>query len=154
MNQQLVRRNQANKGYGTVIPKTNPLDMIRITPLRYIVFNNPQGVHDFLFSKGVNVSNNVLSTYETAKKFAQLGGEPAMMEMIKSVDTPYKQMILSAYNKDSGFDGKTPETKKEEAPSVSKSDGTFGGIKLDAKTIIIAMAIIIFFLLIIRKSSS
>ncbi len=152
MNNQLVRSNQGGKGYGTVIPKANPLDMIRITPLRYMVMNNPQGVHDFLYSKGVNVGNNVASVLETSKRFAQLGGDAAMMEMIKAVDTPYKQMVLSAYNKDSNFDGKEAEPQNNPAPvSVAKEEGTFGGIKLDAKTIIIAMAIIIFFLLIIRK---
>ena len=137
--------------------RTDARDMIKISPLKYIVFNNPQGSYDFLHGKGVNVGNNVLSTYNSAKAYASQGGEAAILEMVRNIDTPYKQMIMKAHSKDSGFDGgeqkvETPAPVPTPTTPVSSTfmnaDGTF---KVSTQTIIIALVIVVFFLLVIRK---
>lgn len=147
---------QQPRKFGNVRPMTDPLDMIRISPLKYIVFNNPQGTHDYLYSKGVDVRNNVLSVYETAKKFAAQGGELAIMDMVKNIDTPYKQMILKAHAQETGFEGgnqkpgSTTEKSNEPAKTTEKTEEK-GVFKISTQTIIIALVIVIFFLIVLRK---
>lgn len=136
------------KKFGAVRPMSDPRDTIKISPLKYIVFNNPQETHDFLYSKGVDVRNNVLSVYESAKRYAAQGGEETIIDMVKNIDTPYKQMVLKSYAKETGFEGeqKAAEVK---TPVVEKEDK--GVLKINTQTIIIALVIIVFFLMVLRK---
>ena len=144
--------------YGNSMQKGDPKDLIKISPLRYIVLNNPQGAYDFLYEKGVNVKNNVLSTYSGAKAYASNGGDKAILEMVRSVDTPYKQMVLKAYEKEVGFAQDDIKPKDElstvvvkDVTDTKKDDFQVGTFKVTTQTIIIALVIVVFFLLVIRK---
>jgi hypothetical protein len=145
--------------YGNSMQKGDPKDLIKISPLRYIVLNNPQGAYDFLYEKGVNVKNNVLSTYSGAKAYASNGGDKAILEMVRSIDTPYKQMVLKAYEKEVGFAQDNNIKPKDELSVVEvkevtdtkKDDFQVGTFKVTTQTIIIALVIVVFFLLVIRK---
>jgi hypothetical protein len=153
-NQQVMQQKNMmlppGKRFGAVRSMSDPRDMIKISPLKYIVFNNPQGTHDYLYSKGVDVRNNVLSVYESAKRYAAQGGESTIIDMVKNIDTPYKQMVLKAYAKETGFEGeqKPTETKAPEKTEKTEEKGVF---KLSTQTIIIALVIVIFFLIVLRK---
>ena len=144
--------------YGNSMQKGDPKDLIKISPLRYIVLNNPQGAYDFLYEKGVNVKNNVLSTYSGAKAYASNGGYKAILEMVRSIDTPYKQMVLKAYEKEVGFAQDDIKPKDElstvvvkDVTDTKKDDFQVGTFKVTTQTIIIALVIVVFFLLVIRK---
>jgi len=154
-NQQSIMQQKAamlppGRKFGNVRPMSDPRDMIKISPLKYIVFNNPQGTHDFLYSKGVDVRNNVLSVYDSAKRFAAQGGEKAIMDMVKNIDTPYKQMILKTYAKETGFEGDS-KPAVEPTKNTEKTNEEKGVFKVSTQTIIIALVIVIFFLIVLRK---
>ena len=154
-NQQSMMQQKAamlppGRRFGNVRPVSDPRDMIKISPLKYIVFNNPQGTHDFLYSKGVDVRNNVLSVYDYAKRFAAQGGETAIIDMVKNIDTPYKQMVLKAYAKETGFEGEQKPTEIKAAEKTEKIEEK-GVFKVSTQTIIIALVIVIFFLIVLRK---
>jgi hypothetical protein len=144
-----------------------------IEPLKYIVYNNPQVVYDFLISKGYSVDNKIPSVYQFARIYVKENGEPGILELIKAAH-PDKEFILKAINKEETFNVGQEPTPESGAGSGSASNG--GGnngntettpagksngstesktenkaeewIKLNNKTIIIILVIVIFFLLI------
>lgn len=142
--------------------KTNKIPAL-IPPLKYIVYNNPQRVYDFLISKNYNVDNNIPSTYQFAKVYVRENGEPAILEIVKECH-PDKELMLKAMNlnKESSFDGEN-QVKNKEIPKVEKiiedqpkkevaKEENNSGIKLNTQTVIIALIIVVFFLLINRAN--
>lgn len=146
-----------------------------IEPLKYIVYNNPQVVYDFLISKGYSVDNKIPSVYQFARIYVKENGEPGILELIKAAH-PDKEYILKAINKEETFNTGSPEATPEggagsggsganggsnggntETTPAGKSNGSTESktenkaeewIKLNNKTIIIILVIVIFFLLI------
>ena len=143
-----------------------------IEPLKYIVYNNPQVVYDFLISKGYSVDNKIPSVYQFARIYVKENGEPGILELIKAAH-PDKEFILKAINKEETFNVGQEPTPESGAGSGSASNGGGNGntettpagksngstesktenkaeewIKLNNKTIIIILVIVIFFLLI------
>ena len=143
-----------------------------IEPLKYIVYNNPQVVYDFLISKGYSVDNKIPSVYQFARIYVKENGEPGILELIKAAH-PDKEFILKAINKEETFTVGQEPTPESGAGSGSASNGGGNGntettpagksngstesktenkaeewIKLNNKTIIIILVIVIFFLLI------
>ena len=137
-----------------------------IEPLKYIVYNNPQVVYDFLISKGYSVDNKIPSVYQFARIYVKENGEPGILELIKAAH-PDKEFILKAINKEETFNVEpTPESGAGSGPNgggtttettPGKSNGSTESktenkaeewIKLNNKTIIIILVIVIFFLLI------
>lgn len=148
--------NQKQRGRVNKVPTLIP-------PLKYIVYNNPQRVYDFLINKRYNVDNNIPSTYQFAKLYVKENGEPAILEIVKECH-PDKELMLKAMgmNKESSFNGASEESKaksevkedkKVEEPKkeVAKEESS-GGIKLNTQTVIIALIIVVFFLLINRTN--
>jgi hypothetical protein len=144
--------------------KTNKIPAL-IPPLKYIVYNNPQRVYDFLISKNYNVDNNIPSTYQFAKVYVRENGEPAILEIVKECH-PDKELMLKAMNlnKESSFNGETKENETQRVPvqeikkeetkdkkEIAKEDNG-SGIKLNTQTVIIALIIVVFFLLINRAN--
>jgi hypothetical protein len=130
-----------------------PSTPLLIPPLKYIVYNNPQVVYDFLISKGYLVDNKIPSTYQFAKVYVREHGEPGILEIVK-VAHPDLDIIKKALgldkNKESSFDGVAPVEKaiKEEAKEVVAPKE----FKISTQTIVIILVIVVFFLLITRAS--
>lgn len=124
-----------------------------IPPLKYIVYNNPQVVYDFLISKGYNVDNKIPSVYQFSKIYVRENGEPGILEIVK-VAHPDLDIIKKALGldktKDSSFDGSTPveKTIKDESKEVVAPKE----FKISTQTIVIILVIVVFFLLITRAS--
>ena len=136
-----------------------------VPPLKYIVYNNPQVVYDFLINKGYNVDNNIPSTYQFAKIYVREQGEPAIVELVKEAhpDLAIIKKALGLDKKDSSFFGesnsssssnyKTSDTPAQPVVEVKKeAESSGGGIKLNTQTVIIALIIVVFFLLINRSN--
>jgi hypothetical protein len=135
-----------------------------IEPLKYIVYNNPQVVYDFLISKGYNVDNKIPSVYQFARIYVKENGGPGILELIKEAH-PDKDTILKACatdKKESSFvegeqnqnttNNPTVVNKPEEVTESKTESKTEEWIKLNMKTIVIILAIVVFFLLINRTS--
>lgn len=140
-----------------------------VPPLKYIVYNNPQVVYDFLINKGYNVDNNIPSTYQFAKIYVREQGEPAIVELVKEAhpDLAIIKKALGLDKKDSSFfgefnsssmsDDRNPN-KNNSAPAQpvvevkKEAESSGGGIKLNTQTVIIALIIVVFFLLINRSN--
>lgn len=132
-----------------------------IQPLKYIVYNNPQAVYNFLTNMGYNVKNDIPSTYQFAKNYIRERGEEGVLDIVRAAH-PDKDLILQAFNaskgpeiKESGFAGEQPP-KKEETPGAKMAAPTTTeektqGIKITANTVIIILIVIIFFILITKK---
>ena len=133
-----------------------------IPPIKYIVYNNPQVAYDFLISKNLNVEPTIPSTYQFARIFVKENGDQGILEFVAAAH-PDKETIVKALGldkKESNFDGDsapaqttttTPTTPSSPAKTqVTEAAGDW--IKLNQKTIIIVLAVIIFFLLINRAS--
>lgn len=155
------------KNMGPAVPvsnyksDSNRKTPLLVPPLKYIVYNNPQVVYDFLVNKGYNVDNNIPSTYQFAKIYVRDQGEPAILELVKEAhpDLAIMKKALGLDKKESSFFGETkPVEKKTETPPPAQpevkkeTDGLGGGIKLNTQTVIIALIIIVFFLLINRTN--
>jgi hypothetical protein len=135
-----------------------------VPPLKYIVYNNPQVVYDFLINKGYNVENNIPSTYQFAKIYVREQGEPAIVELVKEAhpDLAIIKKALGLDKKDSSYFGldmfSKKDTAKTETPATpvsevkKETDGFGSGIKLNTQTVIIALIIVVFFLLINRAN--
>lgn len=140
-----------------------------VPPLKYIVYNNPQVVYDFLINKGYNVENNIPSTYQFAKIYVREQGEPAIVELVKEAhpDLAIIKKALGLDKKDSSYfgefksssisDNRNPE-KNNSTPVTpvsevkKETENSLGGIKLNTQTVIIALIIVVFFLLINRAN--
>lgn len=125
-----------------------------IPPLKYIVYNNPQVVYDFLISKGYNVDNRIPSAYQFAKIYVRENGEQGILDIVRVAhpDMDIIKKALGLDKKESSFDGGSQETKpaaKEEAPKEPVKSNEFN---ISTKTIIIILVIVVFFLLINRAS--
>lgn len=132
-----------------------------IPPIKYIVYNNPQVAYDFLISKNLNVEPTIPSTYQFARIFIKEEGDQGILEFVAAAH-PDKETIIKALGldkKESNFDGDSAPTQTTSDRSTSASpaktpvtEAAGDWIKLNQKTIIIVLAVIIFFLLINRAS--
>ena len=159
------------RNMGPAVPvsnyKSDRKTPLLVPPLKYIVYNNPQVVYDFLINKGYNVENNIPSTYQFAKIYVREQGEPAIVELVKEAhpDLAIIKKALGLDKKDSSFfgdfksnsmsDDRNPERNNAPAQpvvEVKKEAESGGGIKLNTQTVIIALIIVVFFLLINRSN--
>jgi hypothetical protein len=128
---------------------------ILIPPLKYIVYNNPQVCYDYLINKGYNVDNKIPSVYQYARIYVKEYGDTGILDMIKNCH-PDKDMILKACKeKESSFAESTttiptPVATNTTSKEESKTDDSW--IKVNSKTIIIVLAVVVFFLIINRTS--
>lgn len=127
---------------------------VLIPPLKYIVYNNPQVVYDFLISKNYNVDNRIPSVYQFAKVYVREHGEPGILEIVKIAhpDLSIIKDALGFKSKESSFDGESPKPAVEKAVETPKDETPKDGFKVNTKTIVIILAIVVFFLLINRAS--
>jgi hypothetical protein len=161
-------RNMLGPGQHKKSGRTIP---ILIPPVKYIVYNNPQVAYDFLINKGYNVDNRIPSVYQFAQIFIKENGDPGILEFVAAAH-PDKETIVKALGldkKESNFGDAsitgavgspeasapaqttptpTPTPVKEETQVEKAGDW----IKVNQKTIIIVLAVIVFFLLINRAS--
>jgi hypothetical protein len=135
---------------------------IIIEPLKYIVYNNPQVAYDFLINKGYNVEPNVPSTYQFARIFVKERGNEGILELVR-VAHPDIAMILKAIGQkeDSGFNETPTPPPASQAPSTPAQPTTpveepaeKGLVKINTQTIIIALVIVVFFLLLFRPAKA
>ena len=140
---------------------------VLIPPVKYIVYNNPQACYDFLINKGYNVDNRIPSVYQFSQIFIKENGDPGILEFVKNCH-PDKDTIIKAFGldkKESNFQETptastepvgTPQTTPQTTPLAQKTETSTekaeGWIKLNQKTIIIVLAVVVFFLLINRAA--
>ena len=153
---------------------SNRATPLLIPPLKYIVYNNPQVVYDFLISKSYNVEPSIPSTYQFARIFVKENGDPGILELVKAAH-PDAALILKAmgHKEDSSFccgfngDNNAPEAKTSTTENTTSTTGTSERepapkseskaeewIKLNTKTIIIILVIVVFFLIINRTTKA
>jgi hypothetical protein len=136
---------------------------VLIPPVKYIVYNNPQVAYDFLINKGYNVDNRIPSVYQFAQIFIKENGDPGILEFVKNCH-PDKDTIIKAFGldkKESNFQETptastepvgTPQTTPLAQKTETSTEKAEGWIKLNQKTIIIVLAVVVFFLLINRAA--
>lgn len=81
-NQKYYPKNSTMKnGYGQVKYMGKPISYI--SPIKYIVFNNPDKVYDFLIMKGIDVQNTIGDVYEKAKIYVKRTQQDGVLELVK-----------------------------------------------------------------------
>jgi hypothetical protein len=128
---------------------------ILIPPLKYIVYNNPQVCYDYLINKGYNVDNKIPSVYQYARIYVKEYGDTGILDFIKNCH-PDKDMILKACKEKKEMSSFSDDTKTTTPTTTSTSKEETktedSWIKVNSKTIIIVLAVVVFFLIINRTS--
>ena len=118
----IQKYNPMKNGYGQVKSSGKPVSYI--SPIKYIVFNNPGKVYDFLVIKGIDVQNTIGDVYEKAKLYVKRTQQEGVMELVKFAhpDLGIIAEAIGCSNAESSSFDDGKETKKEANASENKKD--------------------------------
>lgn len=124
------KNSDMKNGYGQVKYMGKPISYI--SPIKYIVFNNPDKVYDFLVMKGIDVQNTIGDVYEKAKIYVKRTQQQGVIELVKYAH-PDLGVISeaigcssadssSSYGETPNGDKKANNTKKEDSKENSNNE--------------------------------